>query len=106
MSQEPSPKIAYLQSYIRAKDFHPELKELYFMCLAEEVGELSRAMRKHLRPQTPGQLKNTIEEELWDVMYYAIAIANLYAIDLDEVIRRKEEINNAKHGNAVTYAPE
>jgi len=98
--------IAYLQEYIRSKDHRPALKELYFMRLAEEVGELARAMRKNLRPGAPGQVVNTIDEELWDIMYYALAIANLYDIDLEEVIRAKEAINNVKHQNTVTFDPE
>ena len=36
--------IGYLQEYIRANDYRPELKEKYFMKLAEEVGELSRTI--------------------------------------------------------------
>ena len=98
--------IHYLQEYIRSKDYHPELKERYYMRLAEEAGELSRAMRKNLRPAQPGQIKETVDEELWDVMYYCIAIANLYDIDLEEVIRDKEAISNAKYQNTVTFDPQ
>ena len=99
--------IRYLQEYIRSKDYHPELKDRYFMRLAEETGELARAMRKNLRPFDDGrEIKNTIDEELWDIIYYALAIANLYDIDLEQVIPRKEAINNAKHRNVVTFAPE
>jgi len=97
--------IRYLQEYIRSKDFHPALKELYYLRLAEEMGELARAMRKNLRPADEGQIKGTIEEELWDVMYYAIAIANLYDIDLEQVIRLKEAVSNEKHKNDVTFDP-
>ena len=37
--------IKYLQTFIRQKDYHPELLKDYFLKLTEEVGELSRAMR-------------------------------------------------------------
>lgn len=97
--------IRYLQDYIRSKDYHPDLAREYYMCLAEETGELARAMRKNLRPREPGQIKGTIEEELWDVIYYALAIANLYGIDLEEIIPRKEAINNAKHNNDSIFDP-
>jgi NTP pyrophosphatase (non-canonical NTP hydrolase) len=90
--------IKALQSYIKAKDFHPELTDKYFLKLAEEVGELARAMRKNLRPTEPSQIKETIEEELWDVIYYALAIANVYDIDLEKAIVKKETINNEKYG--------
>ena len=38
--------VGYLQKYIASKDYHPELKETYFLKLSEEVGELALAMRK------------------------------------------------------------
>ena len=89
--------VKYLQSYIRAKDHHPELKKDYFLKLAEEVGELAKAMRKDLRPTAPGAVKETIDEELWDVVYYALAIANCYDIDLEQVIAEKEALNQKKY---------
>lgn len=92
--------IKYLQRYIRQKDFHPELLKDYFLKLSEEVGELSRAMRKGLRAADSENLKGTIDEELWDVIYYAIAIANLYDIDLEQVIKAKEEMNQKRYPSA------
>jgi NTP pyrophosphatase (non-canonical NTP hydrolase) len=90
--------IKELQQYIKSKDYRPEIKEQYFMKLAEEVGELARAMNLDLRPQTPDQIKDTIEEELYDVLYYVICIANLYDIDLEDVIAKKVAYNLAKYG--------
>ncbi len=98
--------ISYLQEYIKSKDFHPELKDRYFMKLAEEVGELARAMRKDLRPETEGAIKETVEEELWDVIYYILAIANTYDIDLEKIIPAKEKLNNAKYGNSIKFEGE
>jgi NTP pyrophosphatase (non-canonical NTP hydrolase) len=95
--------IGYLQEYIRASDYRPELKEKYFMKLAEEVGELSRAMRKNMRPTNENDIKETIDEELWDVIYYAIALANCYDIDLEKVIPLKEKINNEKYSNGIKF---
>jgi NTP pyrophosphatase (non-canonical NTP hydrolase) len=90
--------IEYLQEYIRSNDYKPELKEKYFMKLAEEVGELSRTMRKNQRPLSENEIKGNIDEELWDVIYFAIAIANCYDIDLAKVIPIKEQYNNRKYG--------
>lgn len=95
--------IGYLQEYIRASDYRPELKEKYFMKLAEEVGELSRAMRKNMRPTYENDIKETIDEELWDVIYYAVALANCYDIDLERVIPLKEKINNEKYSNGIKF---
>jgi NTP pyrophosphatase (non-canonical NTP hydrolase) len=90
--------IKELQQYIKSKDYRPEKKEQYFMKLAEEVGELARAMNLYLRPQTPDQIRDTIEEELFDVLYYVIAIANCYDIDLEDTIAKKVAFNLAKYG--------
>ncbi len=95
--------VKYLQAYIREKDHHPELKQLYFMKLAEEVGELSRAMRKEAVRREGETVKGTVDEELWDVIYYAIALANCYDIDLETVIRDKEALNCIKYGSNVQF---
>ena len=97
--------VKYLQEYIKAKDFHPELLKDYFLKLSEETGELAKAIRQNLRPANKTQIKETIEEEIWDVVYYALAIANCYDIDLEAVIKLKEDINNEKYMNKQTFDP-
>lgn len=89
-----------LQAYIRQKDFHPEHKQVYFLKLVEEVGELSEVIRKNLRMDESQNIKGTIEEELYDVLYYVIALANLYDIDLEQCHYLKDEINLQKYGAA------
>lgn len=98
--------VKYLQDYIRSKDFHPELLKDYFLKLTEEVGELSRAMRKDLRPADASQVKNTVEEEIWDAMYYLLAIANCYGIDMEEVIPKKEAHNNKRYQTGIEFEAE
>lgn len=95
--------VKYLQNYIRQKDFHPELLKDYFLKLAEEVGELSRAMRKGLKAPDSEAVKGTIDEEIWDVIYYAIAIANLYDIDLEHVIKTKCEMSQSRYPSSVLF---
>ena len=91
--------IRYLQKYIRAKDYHEDPGREFFLKLAEEVGELGKAIRKDARAEDPEHIKGTIEEELWDVIYYVIALANLYDVDLEKVIPVKEAMNNEKYNN-------
>lgn len=98
--------LKYLQEYIRSKDHHPDLIAGYFFKLTEEIGELSRAIRKNLRPSNQNQIKETIEEEIWDVIYYALAIANCYDIDLEAVIPLKEAINNKKYNTGIVFDPQ
>lgn len=97
--------VKYLQAYIKAKDFQPALKKDYFLKLAEEVGELGKAIRKNLERPEGGPVKGTIDEELWDVMYYAIALANCYGVDLEKTIREKEELNRIKYASAAVFQP-
>lgn len=95
--------IKYLQHYIRQKDFQPELQKDYFLKLAEEVGELSRAMRKGAKASDMAHLIGSIDEELWDVMYYALAIANLYDIDMEQVIKAKAEMSESRYPSPVRF---
>lgn len=95
--------VKYLQSYIKQKDYHPDLLKDYFLKLAEEVGELSRAMRKGLKAPNPNEIKETVDEELWDVIYYTLAIANLFDIDLEQVIKAKEEMNQTRYPSSVVF---
>lgn len=90
--------IKYLQQCIKAKDFKPELKEGYFMKLVEEVGELAEVIRKNQRYRGDSNetVKGTIEEELYDILYYVIALANVFGVDLEECCRLKEEINKER----------
>lgn len=95
--------VKYLQNYIKQKDYHPELLKDYFLKLSEEVGELSRAIRKGLKAPNNEEIKGTIDEELWDVIYYTMAIANLYDIDLEQVIKSKEAINQSRYPSSVAF---
>jgi len=95
--------VKYLQNYIKAKDYRPELSKDYFLKLAEEVGELSRAMRKGLKADDGGDIIGTVDEELWDVIYYALAIANIYGIDLERVIKEKSEISEIKYPSGIKF---
>ncbi len=54
-------------------------------------------MRKNAPPATESALKGTIEEEIYDVIYYALAIANCYDIDVEKWIYVKEKLNDEKY---------
>lgn len=95
--------IKYLQNYIKAKDHKPEFVKDYFLKLSEEVGELSRAMRKGLKADDLESIKGTIDEEIWDVIYYALAIANIYDIDMEQVIKAKEDMNSLRYPSSVVF---
>ena len=52
--------IKYLQAFIKENDYHPESGKDYFLKLSEEVGELSRAIRKGLKAPHSDEIKGTI----------------------------------------------
>lgn len=71
--------------------------------MSEEVGELSRAMRKGLKAQNGTEIKGTVDEELWDVIYYALAIANIYDINIEQVIKVKSEMNESRYPSKIKF---
>ena len=95
--------VKYLQDYIKSKDYKPKLTKDYFLKLSEEVGELANAIRKNKIRNNNENIKGTIDEELWDIIYYALALANCYDIDIESVIKEKEDINNAKYNTGIVF---
>lgn len=89
--------IKELQTKILSIDNTPNAIDKYFQKLIEEVGELSRAMRKNSRLKDTNNIKGTLEEELYDVLYYTICLANMYNIDLENCAILKEKINSQKY---------
>ncbi len=92
--------INYLQKSIQKADRgamgDSKPSDRYFMKLIEEVGELSECIRKDKR-MVNDEIKDTVEEELYDVLYYIIHLANIYNIDLEKCIYLKEQINAKKY---------
>jgi NTP pyrophosphatase (non-canonical NTP hydrolase) len=95
--------IKYLQTYIKENDYHAELLKDYFLKLSEEVGELSRAIRKGLKAENNTEIIGTVDEELYDIIYYALAIANIYNIDIEQVAKIKSEINESRYPSKIKF---
>ncbi len=95
--------VKYLQNYLLANNNHPEKLDRFFLKLIEEVGELSVAIRKNLVRKEGDNVKGTIDEELWDIIYYVLIIANCYEIDMEEVIKLKEEVNFVKWNHPTAF---
>ena len=70
--------------------------------MGEEVGELFKSIRKHLRyyeehlPEEEMKSKVHVGEEIVDVLNYLLAIANRLEIDVEEAFRRKNLINQGR----------
>jgi NTP pyrophosphatase (non-canonical NTP hydrolase) len=83
-----------LQKYV-AKHNSRKSKKANFMKFIEEVGELSEMINKEKRLDPTDSrtkaIKHTLEEEIADVIYYLVAIANAHDVDLEEAFMRKLE---------------
>ncbi|MET8334344.1 MazG nucleotide pyrophosphohydrolase domain-containing protein [Streptosporangium canum] len=65
--------------------------------LAEETGEVCKAVRKHSSLSIdPTSMTGSIGEELADVLIYVAAIANRAGVDLAEALRAKERVNETR----------
>lgn len=88
------------EKYNRTKPEDVKNTQRYFFKLIEEVGELAEVIRKKQRMEN-ANIKGTIEEELSDVLYYVLMIANTYDIDIEECFRIKEELNCIRYGHTL-----
>ena len=92
-----------LQTAIAAIDHKNHAADQYFYKLAEEVGELAKAIRKGRRLESCGGIKGTVEEELYDVLYYTVCLANILEIDLTACAALKEKLNAEKYGRKCIF---
>ncbi len=89
--------ISELQMLIKKIDHKNNSIDKYFYKLTEEIGELAQSIRKNKRLYDNNTIKGTIEEELYDVLYYIICLANMYDIDLEKCMILKERLNAEKY---------
>ena len=96
-----------LQQYYRRaaleRGWEQETAQETLLLLTEEVGELTRAVRKTRN----GLVHGTQEDpalELADVALYVVHLANVLEVDLAEAVSVKERINAERFGTASTRA--
>lgn len=98
--------ISDLQSLIKKIDHKNNSIDKYFYKLTEEVGELAQSIRKDKRLKDSETIKGTVEEELYDVLYYVICLANMYDINLEECMFLKEKLNAEKYNRKSIFDSE
>ena len=59
-----------------------------FAALVEEIGEVARVLNKQEghKPLKPGEFVKSFSEEIGDILFSLICLANYYHIDLDQAI--------------------
>lgn len=90
--------ITKLQKSIASLDDRYKSMEECFYKLIEEVGELSESLRKKKFLESSDKIKGTVDEELADVLYYLIVLANKAGVDLEGALILKEELRKEKFG--------
>jgi len=84
------------------------VQEMFHMI--EEVGELSKAIRKsqnmgldYSKMKKENNLKQDVEEELADVLIFLFNIATIHGIDIEKAFNDKWEVNQKR--TWTTYNP-
>lgn len=96
------PTLKELQDYIaqvcEERGWTKDSPSEKFVLFIEEVGELAKAMRKMAGLYTEQAKPNalSLEEEFADVLSYLLDLANCFQIDLEQVFRAKEQINQSR----------
>ena len=99
-----NPTLRDFQKYVREceveRGFTGQTTIQKCLMLAEEAGELFKAVRKkeNIKIDHNSQF-GTIDEELADILIFILVIANRYDIDLEKAFRDKEEVNKKRVWN-------
>lgn len=116
MGQNERDKLEFLKGKYRMKvtiedleayllDHYKEggIDESLFMKLVEEVGEVAEVLNKRAGRKAYGNedLKNQLGNELADVIHYALAIAALNGIDMNQFIIEKDKAACVKYEHEV-----
>ncbi len=101
MNNRKDKTLSDLQEYYKQKakerGFDNETAQDTLLLITEEVGELARAIRKHMSIKTDDKGKiYTIEEELADIFIYLMHLSNILGLNLEEAFWKKEEENNKR----------
>jgi NTP pyrophosphatase (non-canonical NTP hydrolase) len=99
----PSISLADLQIYIRTvieqRGFSDEGAKDLMLLMVEEVGELAKALRKHVGlkiDQQKAASYTSVEEEVADVFIYLLTLCNVLEIDLFTALKNKELKNEQR----------
>jgi NTP pyrophosphatase (non-canonical NTP hydrolase) len=88
------PTIHNLQEFVdEQKSSKNKHRQKYFLKLIEEVGELSQMLKNDQRIDPDSDklkaIKHTMEEEMADVLFYLLALANAWDVDLEKAFIHK-----------------
>ncbi len=93
--------IAELEAYLLDNYGNGGIDQRLFMKLVEEIGEVAEVLNKKAgRKKSDGEdLQSQLGNELADVIHYAVAIAALNDIDMNEMILEKDKTASVKYNH-------
>lgn len=91
--------IEELEAYLLDHYSNGGIDQSLFMKLVEEIGEVAEVLNKKAGRKAAGNedLQAELGNELADVIHYAVAIAALNGIDMNEVIIEKDKTASVKY---------
>ena len=91
--------IEELEAYLLDHYSNGGIDESLFMKLVEEIGEVAEVLNKRAGRKASGDedLQMQLGNELADVIHYAVAIAALNGIDLNDMILHKDKAASVKY---------
>ena len=91
--------IEELEAYLLDTYSNGGIDQSLFMKLVEEVGETAEVLNKKAGRKSSGDedLQAQLGNELADVIHYAVAIAALNGLDMNDIIIRKDKMASVKY---------
>ena len=93
--------IAELEAYLLDRYSNGGNDQSLFMKLVEEIGEVAEVLNKKAGRKKPDSkdLQAQLGNELADVIHYAVAIAALNGLDMNEIIIEKDKAASVKYNH-------
>lgn len=93
--------IAELEAYLLDHYRNGGIDQSLFMKLVEEIGEVAEVLNKKAGRKQSGSedLQTQLGNELADVIHYAVAIAALNGLDINEIIIQKDKTASIKYNH-------
>lgn len=87
----------YIEKILQLRGLSNQTVRDKLLLLTEEVGELTKAVRKNLSGASidPDRINNydSVESEIADVLIVLISVANVLKIDVFKSLKNKEKVN-------------
>ena len=95
--------IEELEAYLFDLYSKGSVDQSLFMKLIEEIGEVAEVLNKRAGRKSSGDedLQVQLGNELADVIHYAVAIAALNGLDLNDIIIHKDQIASVKYNHRI-----